>query len=147
MSINLSPLWNSNAGYFFYLRHADDKGKRSTEEEYYKFLNYSKFGKIGTYGFHVFLNDRNEMFTESPNQQEVFVEYVYLQQGEELEVNIKAEEFSKLSVKDDHCNSDHDYSYSKVNNFHTNLSIIINNLLKIFFSARNNALINTLQKP
>lgn len=110
----MSPIWSSKGGYFFYMRHTEKTRKPLWFDNLKTNTSNIRLESVSMSGFHIFVHDRTEMFTENPNQQDSFTEYVYLQPGEELEVNLRPEEFRKISVKDERCNSDYDYTQSKV---------------------------------
>lgn len=122
----MSSIWSSRSGYFFYMKHTDN-----TRIPYIDFeKNNTIFKSDLSPGFHVFVHDRIEMFTENPNQQDSFTEYVYLQPGEELEVNLRPQEFRKISSKDEKCNSNYGYTQSKVTIL---FSVIFANIAIFFF--------------
>lgn len=56
-------------------------------------------------------------FAENANQESGFIEYLYLQPGEDLEINLRVQEFNKLSTNKDKCNAEYGYSQSQVRFF------------------------------
>ncbi|XP_068140939.1 acid-sensing ion channel 4-A [Drosophila tropicalis] len=61
-------------------------------------------------GWHVFIHDKRENFTEINMKGSGRVEYVFVNVNEEIEIKLQSQYFSNVETKDDPCSDDENYS-------------------------------------
>ncbi|KAJ8980978.1 hypothetical protein NQ317_013432 [Molorchus minor] len=95
-----SDIFSISGGYFLYLRH--DTSARDIDE----------YG-VSKAGFQMYLHDSNEILTYEDDQRDSFLEYLYLEASEEMNVVLNVQTYGKISTKDHGCITDPTYSKSK----------------------------------
>ncbi|KAF2900345.1 hypothetical protein ILUMI_05840, partial [Ignelater luminosus] len=94
-----SKRWGSEYGYFFVFSHTDTTNQES-------FIG-------GLSGFHVFIHDEVERFTEKSQQADMFKEYIYVEAGDGIQVNIKMHKYNQLPTSNNKCAPQNIYSKSR----------------------------------
>ena len=65
-------------------------------------------------GWHLFIHEPSENFTENRMQTSGRVEYMYIDVGEEVEIKLTAQHFSMMANIDTKCSTKRAYSATKV---------------------------------
>ncbi|KAF5308059.1 hypothetical protein FQR65_LT06434 [Abscondita terminalis] len=100
-----SKKWGNKYGYYFYL--APKTNVSSTPQK----------------GFHVFIHEEREIFSEKISE-DLFQEYIYIETGDSIQVNLKINNYNQLPSNSNKCNSSFIYSKSMCmeNNANTKIS-------------------------
>ncbi|KAF7280592.1 hypothetical protein GWI33_005719 [Rhynchophorus ferrugineus] len=88
-----------SGGWWFYLKHN------------FTVRSLDLYG-MSTAGFHIHLHDDNEIMTSEVAQENNFMEYIYLEAAEDMRMNLKIQEFTKINTNESPCVHDN-LSYSK----------------------------------
>ncbi|XP_030752117.1 uncharacterized protein LOC115879427 isoform X2 [Sitophilus oryzae] len=94
-----SERFSISGGWWFYLKHN------------FTIRSLDGYG-MSTAGFHIHLHDDNEIMTSETDQENNFLEYIYLEAAEDMRLTLKIQEFKKVSTTDLPC-IDNDSRYSK----------------------------------
>lgn len=108
---NDSYPWSKDTMYVFYLHNSVSENMvqaRRNEPP----IQLSQMGRVAA-GFHVFIHARSEMFADQEYQEDSFMEYIYVEAGENIKVNLRPSEFKQLPTKDNFCNESREYAKSK----------------------------------
>ncbi|XP_066140660.1 acid-sensing ion channel 4-A isoform X1 [Euwallacea fornicatus] len=85
-----SKNYNIGGGWWFYLRH--DKLERLVDSH-----------GVSQYGFHIYLHDSNEILTSAKEQDDSYLEYIYIESMEDIRINLRYQEFYKVNVNENPC--------------------------------------------
>ncbi|XP_022903291.1 acid-sensing ion channel 4-A [Onthophagus taurus] len=95
--VNETTSWSST-GYSFYLNHTETERK------------LSKYG-VSLSGYHVHIHDRKDVYM-IPKFIDHSSDYFYIENGEDVRLNLRVQSFIQLSRKEEFCNDSYDYSKS-----------------------------------
>ncbi|KAH8248941.1 hypothetical protein KR032_004404 [Drosophila birchii] len=78
--------------------------------EHSRFTTSTSDVDTGSAGWHVFIHEKKENFTEINMKGSGRVEYVFVSVNEEIEIKLQSQYFSNVETRDDACSSDEGYS-------------------------------------
>ncbi|XP_066246449.1 acid-sensing ion channel 4-A [Euwallacea similis] len=85
-----SQTYNMGGGWWFYLLH--DKLERLVDS-----------GGESQYGFHIYLHDPNEILTSAEEQDDSYLEYIYIESMEDMRIHLRHQEFYRVNVNENPC--------------------------------------------
>ncbi|KAF5293574.1 hypothetical protein FQA39_LY03059 [Lamprigera yunnana] len=89
-----SVVWGNKYGYYFYLFPQEA-------------------GLSHQLGFHVFIHEESEIFSEKNMYGDVFHEYMYVESGDSIQVNLKINKYNQMPSGSKGCSVSANYSKSK----------------------------------
>ncbi|XP_018561119.1 uncharacterized protein LOC108903430 [Anoplophora glabripennis] len=105
-----SQAFSISGGYFFYLSH--NEATRNVDEN----------GESLS-GFEIYLHDHNEILTYEEDQKDSFLEFLYLEASEDMNVVLNIQTYGRISTNDVPCVNDPDYSKSKCQEYCVHLQV------------------------
>ncbi|XP_045477228.1 acid-sensing ion channel 4-A [Harmonia axyridis] len=107
ITTNLSSDFSPEGGMIFYLGNINRMSSPRNETK--KFVLAQDFSD----GFNIFLHHSSEFITDQSEQMETYSQFIFIESGEAVQLNIEVKEFHMVDHPDERCVSTSNYSQSR----------------------------------